>query len=85
MSLPFRFEADTYKASLPGRVKNYYLLRALRLRTRSKDNEAARRRLRGVYENRVTFRLYVEEADDTANKVSRRPEAHPAGERITNQ
>jgi hypothetical protein len=25
---------------------------------------------------------YVEEADDDANKVSRRPEAHPAGERI---
>ena len=38
----------------------------------SKDNEAARGGSAGVYENRVTFRLYVEEADDAANKVSQR-------------
>ena len=37
----------------------------------SKDNEA--------------YCTYAEEADDDANKVSRRPEAHPAGERIVNQ
>ncbi|MGD0168818.1 MAG: hypothetical protein ABSE54_03740 [Smithella sp.] len=35
----------------------------------------------GVYENRVTFRLYVEETDDDANKVSRRPDAYPEGKR----
>jgi len=29
-----------------------------------------------------TYFTYVEEADDDANKVSRRPEAHPEGERI---
>ena len=28
---------------------------------------------------------YAEEADDVANKVSQRPEAHPAGERVANQ
>jgi hypothetical protein len=28
---------------------------------------------------------YVEEADDDADKVSQRPVAHPAGERIVNQ
>jgi hypothetical protein len=33
----------------------------------------------------VTFRLYVEETDDAANKVSQRPGARPAGERIANQ
>jgi hypothetical protein len=27
---------------------------------------------------------YVEETDDAANKVSQRPEAHPAGERMEN-
>ena len=37
----------------------------------SKDNEAARRRLR----RRIV--PYVEEADDEANKVSQRPGAHP--------
>ena len=31
------------------------------------------------------IRLYAEEADDDANKVSQRPEAHPAGERIANK
>ena len=35
-----------------------------------------------AYFTRVTFRLYVEEADEEDNKVSQRPEAHPAGERI---
>ncbi|MFZ1035683.1 MAG: hypothetical protein WAU61_14165 [Smithella sp.] len=44
------------------------------LRIRSKDNEAARMRLGQAYYQ------YVEEADDPANKVSQRPEAHPAGE-----
>jgi hypothetical protein len=33
----------------------------------------------------VTFRLYVEEADNDANKVSQSSGAHPAGERIANQ
>ena len=33
----------------------------------------------------VTFRLYVEEADDTANKVSQRPGAHPVKGRIENK
>jgi hypothetical protein len=37
----------------------------------SKDNEA--------------YCTYVEEADDAANKVSQRPGAHPAGERIVNK
>ena len=31
------------------------------------------------------FCTYVEEAADVANKVSQRPGAHPAGERITNK
>ena len=30
------------------------------------------------------YYTYVEEADDDANKVSQRPEAHPTGERIGN-
>ena len=38
-----------------------------------------------AYCTRVTFRLYAEETNDAANKVSQRPEAHPAGERIANQ
>ena len=38
-----------------------------------------------AYYTRVTFRLYAEEADDTANKVSQRPGAHPARERIVNK
>ena len=37
----------------------------------SKDNEA--------------YCTYAEEADDDANKVSQRPEARPAGERIVNK
>ncbi len=33
---------------------------------------------------KVTRCTYAEEADDVANKVSQRPEAHPAGERKVN-
>ena len=33
----------------------------------------------------MTFRLYVEEVDNDANKVGQRPKAHPEGERIMNK
>ena len=39
--IPHRFEAAACSASLPGKVKSFILLHALRLRARSKDNEAA--------------------------------------------
>ena len=38
-----------------------------------------------AYFTRVTFRLYVEEAGDAANKVSQRPGAHPVKGRIENK
>jgi hypothetical protein len=47
----------------------------------SKDNEAASEEAPEAY---IRFE-YVEDADDDANKVIQRPEAHPAGERIVNK
>ena len=38
-----------------------------------------------AYNLKVTRCIYAEEADDVANKVSQRPEAHPAGERKVNK
>jgi hypothetical protein len=72
ISIPFRLEAVARSVPLPGKVMVIFYCAPFRLHTRSKDNEAARRRLR----RRIV--KYVEEADplkgarDAANKVSQR-------------
>jgi hypothetical protein len=49
--ISFRLEVAACPASLLGSVKILFLLRALWLRTRSKDNAAAKRRLRRCINN----------------------------------